>query len=353
MPQAPGRPGAALPAAALTALCPCRKKTRRRRRGASIRGAGSERTTRAGTSGGGGPGARRGRPWTSWRPSWAAGRLADPSAAAATTRRSRPRPADRGRPMRWGLGLPYREGRRAAGPPRFSGMGQAKEAREAVYKGGASPPAPARPRPAARAHLACCMRAVPASHCSSASAAGLRPQTPGPGPPRAEARQCWRLCGGGSSQARRPALHLSSGMRGPSRRSSTLVSFTVLPHHVDHKALLFYCASVCAAPAGGPCPGPRGWAGRSRAPCLQALGPFPPPGDCSRGRKPRAGPAPLAPCPVQAGQRSRPEGTRAALLPPGTDLSPAGPSSRQQGPGAPTTHSCPSTVPSEGIQTAF
>lgn len=275
-----------------------------------------------------------------------------PSAVAATTRRSRPRPADRGHPVRWGLGLPYGEGRRAAGPLRFSGMGQAKEAREAVYRGGASPPAPARPRPAARAHLACCMRAVPASHCGLASTAGLCPQTPGP--PRAEVRQCWRLCGGGSSQARRPALHLSSGMRGPSRRPSTLMSFTVLPHHVDHKALLFYCARVCVLLLpGGHRPGLRRWAGRSRAPCLQALGPFPPPGDCSRGRKPRTGPAPLAPCPVQAGQGSRPEGSHAALLPPGTDLSPAGPSSREQGPGAPITHGCPSTVPSDGVQTAF
>lgn len=87
-PRSPSRPD--------TAVCPCRRKTRRRRRGASIRRAGNGRTTRAGTSGGGGPGARRGRPWTSWRLFWAAGRLAAPSGAAATTKRSRPRPADHG-----------------------------------------------------------------------------------------------------------------------------------------------------------------------------------------------------------------------------------------------------------------
>uniref|UniRef100_A0A4W2DWV8 Rab-like protein 6 n=1 Tax=Bos indicus x Bos taurus TaxID=30522 RepID=A0A4W2DWV8_BOBOX len=87
-PRSPSRPD--------TAVCPCRRKTRRRRRGASIRRAGNGRTTRAGMSGGGGPGARRGRPWTSWRLFWAAGRLAAPSGAAATTKRSRPRPADHG-----------------------------------------------------------------------------------------------------------------------------------------------------------------------------------------------------------------------------------------------------------------
>lgn len=210
--------------------------------------------------------------------------------------------------MRWGLGLPCREGRRAAGPPRFSGMGQAEEAREAVYRGGASPPAPARPRPAARAHLACCMRAVPASCCGSAGAAGLR--TPTPGPLHAEARQCWRPCGGGSFQARPLALHLSSGMRGPSRRPSALVSFTVLRAARTIKLSCFTAhPCVLLLPGARPRWAGSGWAGRSRAPCLQAVGPFSPRGDCSQGRRPQAGSAPLVPCCVQAGQRSRPPRT--------------------------------------------
>lgn len=66
---------------------PSRRKKRRRRKRASTRRAETER--RAGRSRGGG-GARRGRRWTSWRPSWGAGSRAATSAGAGTTRSSRP-----------------------------------------------------------------------------------------------------------------------------------------------------------------------------------------------------------------------------------------------------------------------
>lgn len=81
-------------------------------------------------------------------------------------------------------------GRRRSAVP-APGMGQAEEAREAVYRGLKSP-APCSPRPAARAHLACCMPAAPVP---AAARPALQASDPRTTPLRAKARQCWRPCG--------------------------------------------------------------------------------------------------------------------------------------------------------------
>ncbi|XP_032334811.1 rab-like protein 6 isoform X1 [Camelus ferus] len=208
-----------------------RRKKRPPRRRASTRGARTSRRAGRSGGGGGGRGARRGRRWTSWRPSWGAEPRAATCAGAATTRSSRP-----GRLGRHahsvcagGAGPACSAG---SWPPALLRDGtEAREACEAVYRGGAlssSPAHPCLPPPAAHAHPG--LLHAGGLRLLLWLGQGCRPAAP-PDPQGTCVQtlsSAGAFPGGGSSRNRCPALHLPLSLgtcTGRAGSPSTLVSF--------------------------------------------------------------------------------------------------------------------------------
>lgn len=179
---------------------------------------------------------------------------------------------------------------RGSRPPALLRDGtEAEEAREAVCRVGAMFPSPARPLlalgPPHALTQARCMQRPPLQLRRL-----CRPLVPRPlGHLCAEGRRRWRVSGGSSFQARRPALHphLSSGVRGPSGEAHNTRVLLLSLHTTRTIKLSCFTAHLCMllrgpcpAGTGPPAPSPRSaWVGRKvLAPYLQAPEPFSPEG---------------------------------------------------------------------------